>query len=310
MSQLIAEQLSKFQLTKNDDSCRLFHGRGHCYEGLQFINIDWFTPVIWVVIYGEPDEDLCQGIQQQLVEFAQAQEAVEAVLWQQRQKGKAEQTLLYGQVPENCVATENGQQFLLNLTANQNIGFFLDAQPARKWLFDNAKNQRVLNLFAYTCSFSVAALAGGAQSVVNIDMAKSALATGQANHQKNDLPADAQQAKFFPHDIFRSIRKLEQAGPFDVVVIDPPSRQKGSFEADKDYAKLIRKLPAMLADEATIIACLNAPYLGADFLPDLFAENLPDSSYIKRLDQREDFPETDLERCLKMQIFSYKKSPQ
>ena len=284
-----------------EDATRLFHGRGHCYEGLSFINIDWFAPVIWVVLYGDVEDALVEALAQMLSELAKQQPAIEAVSIQRRVKGRAQQDVVFGKMPEHCVAKEDGMVIALNLSENQNIGFFLDAKPGRQWLAERAKGKRVLNLFAYTCSFSVAALKAGADNVLNIDMAKGALATGQRNHALNDL--DRSRASFLPHDIFRSTKKLQKYGPYDLVIMDPPSRQKGSFEAEKDYAKLIRKLAPMLAPGAEILACLNAPYLGEQFVPDLFAENLPEYSLQYRLPQREDFPEADLQCCLKMQVF-------
>ncbi|KZX57115.1 hypothetical protein A3709_04970 [Halioglobus sp. HI00S01] len=159
----------------------------------------------------------------------------------------------------------------------------------------------MLNLFSYTCSFSVVALQCGAAEVINIDMAKSALATGQRNHALNGLPPE--RARFLPHDVFRSTRNLEDLGPYDLVISDPPSRQKRSFEADKDCARLLQQLARMLAPGAEILACLNAPYLGAAFLPELFEAHLKSCEYVERLPQREDFPEKDLDCCLKMQAF-------
>ena len=58
-------------------------------------------------------------------------------------------------------------------------------KPGRDWLLQNAAGKRVLNLFAYTCSLSVAAIHGGAEEVINLDMASAALATGRKNHQLN-----------------------------------------------------------------------------------------------------------------------------
>ncbi len=280
---------------------RLFHGRGHCYENLHFINIDWFAPAVWVVLYGQVEDDIVDVIAQELAAQAAQVEAIEVVMIQRRVAGKAQQDIVYGSLAERYFALEDGMRYQLNLAANQNIGFFLDAQPGRQWVKEQANNQHVLNLFAYTCSFSVAALQGKAASVVNIDMAKGALATGQKNHALNDL--DSRKARFMPHDIFRSTKKLLQQGPYDLVVIDPPTRQKGSFEAEKDYGKLLRKLKPMLSQQAQILACLNAPHLDENYLPNLFAEHLPEFTLQHRLPQRADFPEADLNCCLKMQVF-------
>lgn len=283
------------------DAVRLFHGRGHCYPGLEFINIDWFRPVVWVVLYGEVAHKTVADISHLLQELAANTPSIEAVAMQHREAGKTRQTVIYGQLPQPVYATEQGMRYELNLSENQNIGFFLDAMPARQWVREHAAGKRVLNLFAYTCSFSVAALQGGAGKVVNIDMAKGAIATGQRNHRLN--PVDHAKASFLPHDIFRSIRKLQEMGPYDLVIVDPPSFQKGSFEAGKDWVRLLKKLGPMLAEDAVILACLNAPYLPEDFLATAFADALPEYALQQRLPQRADFPEKDLDRTLKMHIY-------
>ena len=86
----------------------------------------------------------------------------------------------------------------------------------------------VLNLFAYTCAFSVVALQAGARLVVNVDMGQGTMATGQQNHQINGITAGA---SFLVHDIFKAWGKINRSGPYGLVIVDPPSYQKGSFIA-------------------------------------------------------------------------------
>ncbi len=212
--------------------------------------------------------------------------------------------MLIWQLPESVYAEEEGVRYELELSHNQNIGFFLDAKPARQWLRAQADGAQVLNMFAYTCAFSVAAIQGGSKHVVNIDMAKGPIAQGQRNHDLNNMMGE--RVSFLPHDIFRSMRNLEKRGPYDYIVIDPPSRQKKSFEADKDYLRLLKKMSPLMHANTVIIALLNAPYLGEEFLPELFAQALPEYEYTERLNQRDDFPEKDMNCCLKMQVFKPK----
>ena len=301
----ISEKAQNFDFSVKEAS-RVFHGRGQCYEGLGFINVDWFHPVVWIVVYGEQESQLIEGVKRLFTHIAEQQDHIQAVCFQQRLRGQSKQELWYGSIPDQVYAHELGVNYELELSANQNIGFFLDAKPARQWLRKNAIDKRVLNMFAYTCSFSVAALQGlqegNAKHVVNIDMAKGPIAQGQKNHQLNHI--DLEKVSFLPHDIFRSMRNLEKRGPYDIIVIDPPSRQRRSFEADKDYVKLLKKLSPLMHEQTQILALLNAPYLDEHFLPQAFAEALPSFKLIKRLTQRDDFPEKDLACCLKMQLFS------
>lgn len=284
------------------ESTRLFHGRGHCYPSLEFVNVDWFSPVIWMVVYGEVPTDLLDSLKQQVLDVAATNHCIQAVCFQQRGRGKSEQEILYGKLPESLMAHELGANYPIDLALNQNIGFFLDAKPARQWVRAQAKGQRILNMFAYTCSFSVAALQGGAEHVVNIDMAKGPIAQGQKNHALNGFKND--KVSFLPHDVFRSMKNLAKRGPYDIIVIDPPSRQKNSFDANKDYLKLLKKLTPLMHESTQVVALLNAPYLNHNFLPGIFSEALPRYQLSERLAQRGDFPEKDLNCCLKMQIFN------
>ena len=284
------------------ESSRIFHGRGHCFQHLEYINIDWFSPVMWVVVYGEVAPEVLSEVKEQLITLAQSNTEIKAVCFQQRLRGRSEQHIWYGELPEQLIAHELGANYPIDLSSNQNIGFFLDAKPARQWVRAKAKDKRVLNMFAYTCSFSVAALQGEAAHVVNIDMAKGPIAQGQKNHALNGFKND--RVSFLPHDIFRSMKNLSKRGPYDIIIIDPPSRQKNSFEANKDYLKLLKKLTPLMHSTTKIVALLNAPYLNESFLPELFSEALPCYEMTERLAQRDDFPEKDLSCCLKMQIFS------
>jgi 23S rRNA (cytosine1962-C5)-methyltransferase len=172
-------------------------------------------------------------------------------------------------------------------------------KPGRERLVSRSEGKQILNLFAYTCSFSVAALMSGAAKVVNMDMSRGALAQGQRNHVLNGLGLNAG-ATFLPHNLFKSWGRLQRLGPFDLVIVDPPTRQPGSFVADKDYAKVLSRLPSVLADGAELLLCVNAPALGEEWLQELVCEHLPGARFQERLLNRCDFPEVDASRNLKM----------
>ena len=156
-----------------------------------------------------------------------------------------------------------------------------------------------LNLFAYTCAFSVVALQAGAGQVLNMDMAQGALATGQQNHQLNGLTG----ASFLAHDIFTSWGKITRGGPYHLIIVDPPSYQKGSFVANKDYAKLMRRLPALLRPGGHVMLCLNAPELGTGFLKDQMSPLAPELEFVARVANPAIFSDVDEERSLKVLIY-------
>lgn len=279
---------------------RLFHGRGDCYPGFEFLTVDYFAPVLWVVLYKRVEPALWDSVSTVLRDTLGGHCQVAAV--QHRYDRDAPLELLWGELPVSPIAREGQLAFQLTLGGRQNPGYFMDMRPARQWLAQRAQGKRILNLFAYTCAFSVAAMSAGASSVVNIDMSRSAMRQGRDNHRLNDLDGK-ESTTFLSHDIFRSWGKLRRPGPYDVIICDPPSRQAGSFDAEKDYPRLVRRLSDMLAPQGSVLACLNAPYLGEAFLREVLAANAPDLEFVERLPARADFPDRDPDRALKVLHF-------
>jgi 23S rRNA (cytosine1962-C5)-methyltransferase len=287
------------QMPLLEDAHRVFHGRGGLYPGCEQWSLDWYAPV-WVLTSFKPvTDDELAAIQTALQARWQTLAPGQPLNWvfQSRVMGEAETRLMAGSVPEPHVVTEQGARYIVHVLRGQNHGLFLDMAHGRTWLKDHAKHENVLNLFAYTCAFSVVALQGGAAQVVNLDMSQGALAIGQQNHRLNDLPA---KARFLGHDIFKTWGKINKMGPYGVIVIDPPSYQKGSFIATKDYIKLIRRLPDLLEPQGHVLLCLNAPELGTAFLHAQVAEAAPSLRFIQRLDNPSAFADIDPEKSLKV----------
>ncbi len=164
-------------------------------------------------------------------------------------------------------------KYQISLGSARNTGLFLDMKQGRQWVHSNSKNLRVLNLFAYTCGFSVAAHSGGAKSVFNVDLSSAALSKGRENHRLNQHSLDC--LRFEKLDVFKSFGRLAKRGPYDLLICDPPTFQKGSVDIAKDYPKILRRLDQFMAEEATVMLCLNAPNLNRDFLVENMAELAP-----------------------------------
>ena len=292
-------------LTPQTDACRVFHGRGGLHPGSEHWSLDAFPPV-WVLTSFQPvsDADLATlhaalGARWQQVAPGQPLNWV----FQCRHGGRAETRLMAGSVPDPHVVSEQGIQFRVHVARGQNHGLFLDMAEGRRWVQALARAQpglRVLNLFAYTCAFSVVARLAGAAQVLNIDMSQGALAIGQQNHALNGI---ASGASFLAHDIFNSWGKLTRGGPYGLVVMDPPSYQKGSFVAQKDYARLLRRLPDLLAPGGHALLCLNAPELGTDFLQAQMSALVPALVFVQRLANPPAFADLSAERALKVLVY-------
>ena len=88
-----------------------------------------------------------------------------------------------------------------------------------------------------------------------------------------------------------------------MIIIDPPSFQKGSFALTKDYAKILRRLPDMLTASGEVMACVNSPAVSSQFLIDAMAQEAPELQFVERLDNPPEFSDVDHEASLKVMMF-------
>lgn len=283
-------------------SRRLFHGRGRCYPGFEQVTVDLFAPVLRLTLYKPLEEILETALIQGLIEIAEIHE-LGALQVQRRFLEGAPSEVVWGQLPESLCARRGQLQFPITLDGRQNIGFFLDMEPGRQWLEQQAAGKRVLNLFAYTCAFSVVAHAAGAASIVNVDMSSSSLSQGRQAHRLNHQSTD--NVRFLSENILKSWGRIRRAGPYDVVILDPPSYQPGSFVAEKDYGKLLRRIPELMPGGGEVLVCLNSPELDEQFIVDLMAEECAGCRLQQRLPGHPDFPDVDASRQLKLLHFRY-----
>jgi len=295
---LIKSEVNK-RFYAQTDSRRLFHGRGHSFSGYEDLLIDWFEPVVLVTLYCQRDE----GWLTQLVTVLRSQiMSAEVILLQERYLKKSPSRILFGELPEEVNAVEACLKYRLRLNGSQNIGFFPDMIQGRNLVRKIAAGKSVLNLFSYSCSFSVSAIAGGAKHVVNLDMNRGALELGRLNHQINNL--DLRKVSFLSMELFRSFSKLNKLAPFDLIICDPPADQGNNFQPQRDWPRLIRKLPGLLNAGGEILICLSSPYLYPEYIQQLFSELCPQAELLNIIYSGDDFPELSLDKGLN--ILHYK----
>jgi 23S rRNA (cytosine1962-C5)-methyltransferase len=284
---------------------RVFHGRGGLFPGCEHLALDSYPPV-WLLTSFQPlDEATLAQVHEALTTRWAELAPSEPLNWvyQCRHEGRTETRLMAGQVPDPHVVEEHGARYAVHLLRGQNHGLFLDMADGRAWVRQHAASHpglKVLNLFAYTCAFSVAALQGGARHVLNVDMSAGAIAIGQHNHALNGLQG---RASFMAHDVFKTWGKITRGGPYGLVILDPPSHQKGSFVATKDYAKVLRRLPDLLVPGGHALLCLNAPELSPAFLQDQMSEIAPELVFEQRLPNPPVFADASPDRALKVLLY-------
>lgn len=310
LAALIGERLA-LPLSEHTDVARLLHGRGGAWPGFDDLIVDRYGGTLRIGIHGERTSAwvtrLRTALEDRLQHCSSGSPALDGIWLQWRGRADAragarsgaDLDVLLGTPRAELDVFEQGLRYRVHPGRHRNAGLFLDAAPARTWLRAAAQDLHVLNLFAYTCSFSVAALAGGARSVVNLDMASGALDIGRRNHQLNDLHG----ASFLSHELFRSWGALRRRGPFDLVVLDPPSFQRGSFEADRHWPKLLGRLEGLLSDAGRVLVCLNSPFHGLEHLDGWRRDHAPGLVVQQTLPRSLQFPEVDAERGLKVQIW-------
>ncbi len=286
-----------------NELCRIFHGRGHSVTELSHINLDFYPPALFLVSYQEIENDELTQLTDTIWQWAQEHvpELVNTLVYQQRSGINTRNTLIYGELPQEHIVTENSIKFKVDLLSRQNTGIFPDMRRGREFVQANSNNAKVLNLFSYTCGFSVAAMQGGADQVINMDMNKGVLRTGKQNHQLNGF---TQGVSFYPHDILKSFGKLKKSAPYELIIVDPPSFQKGSFILTKDYQKILRRLPELLNENTQLLLCANSPELSEQAFKDLITEHTQGAiSFVERLAPTDGFVEVDSDRSLKALVY-------
>jgi 23S rRNA (cytosine1962-C5)-methyltransferase len=283
----------------NAEFKRLFHGRGGLYDGFRHLTIDSIDTILSVALF---DIDPNEGELIELLKSFIKESRHNTIVLQRRYIKDCPTEVIVGELSDEVFALEGGMKFRLNLLSNRNSGYFADMKIGREFIREIAKDKDVLNLFSYTCAFSVAALFGGAKSVSNIDMSKASLSIGRSNHHLNRL--DTRGVSFLSYNILKSFSRIKKKGPYDLIIIDPPSFQRGSFEATKDYRKIIAKLPNIASEDCILLACLNSPELDSSFLKELICELAPEFGFKQRLPNLKEFESLDEERSLKNLVFT------
>lgn len=186
-----------------------------------------------------------------------------SIYWRTRKKReKREQYEKSGKEGEFFIVHEYGTQFKINLESYLDTGLFLDHRETRRYIASVSKGKRLLNLFAYTCSFSVQAAVAGAAYTKSVDMSNTYTEWGRENFLLNGLPLKN-------HPIVRADclkfldEELVSGGKYDLIIIDPPtiSRSKKMtqmFDIQEDHPSLIFKALKLLAEDGALYFSTNS----------------------------------------------------
>ena len=221
-----------------------------------------------------------------------------AIYWRTRfKRAKSEQYQKTGVHQEFFTVLEYGLKFRVNLVDYIDTGLFLDHRETRKMIGELSRGKRVLNLFAYTCSFSVHAAAGGALFTKSVDMSNTYTAWGRENFLLNGLSLENNE--IVREDCLKFLDEAIQAREkYDLIIIDPPtiSRSKKMdqmFDIQIDYIPLLAKAARLLAEKGTIFFSTNSRKF-------VFEKSLTETFSIKEISHKtlpQDFHDPKIHRC-------------
>jgi 23S rRNA (cytosine1962-C5)-methyltransferase len=166
-----------------------------------------------------------------------------------------------GGVDAPVIIRENGLRFAVDVREGQKTGFFLDQRDNRRLLGAYAAGKTVLNCFSYSGGFSVYAAQNGA-ATISVDISEAAIALAKQNFELNNLPAASH--GFVAANVFEYLR--EAAGPFDVIVLDPPAFVKNRQHLQKGaraYKDINRLAMQKIAPGGLLLTCSCSSHVDA-----------------------------------------------
>ncbi len=194
---------------------------------------------------------------------------------------------------------EYNLKFYVNLTKYLDTGLFLDHRPLRSWLIKESKGKKVLNLFSYTGSLSVAAAIGGAKTTT-LDMSKTYLEWAMKNFELNRINLNSHE--FYQCDLIHHIQN-ELTGKFDIILLDPPSfsnskRMETSFNIQDDHVWMLKKLAKHLNKDGHI-------YFSNNYTRFKLAQEISEIFKIEDLTRKsipEDFKNLKIHQCYRLTL--------
>ena len=236
-----------FDLAAPETCARLLHGEDRT------LRCDRYGPVCWFYWYGDASprpRDL-----ERLAAFTAAAGAAHWHLRRMPDRGRdpgLRRSWASPGAPETWTAAEDGLRFQLRAAGGQSPGLFLDQRRNRAWVRGHARGARVLNLFAYTGAFGIAALAGGASEVVQNDVSRANLSWARENAALNGM--DAAAVEYAAVDARLLLEGCRRRGRrFDGIVCDPPAfarsrgRDAGPWRVERGLTGLVSGCAALLA---------------------------------------------------------------
>ncbi len=290
LKQLITKAIEKRKgLLAHTDAVRLVNGAGDGCDGLL---IDRYAAHISVQLLHERWRKQLGEIQRIL----EAHMPVKYLIVKSRQGlDITTEVLIDGDA--TTVVSEYGLKFAVDLNDGLNAGLFLDMRANRHRVGVLCKDKKVLNCFAYTCSFGVHARKAVAAEVINVDISKKILERGRHNYALNQI--EPGKNEFIKADSIDFLtRAVKKQNYFDVIILDPPSfarHEGGVFQVKRDLPKLIALSISVLNPGGILFVSTNYSELTHGDLKQMVSKNLNNKKIkiLNPITQDTDFPGTN-----------------
>ncbi len=295
-----ANLLRQQALLEDTNAYRLVNGEG---DGLPGLTVDRYGDFLMVQLYSEAWDAHLPALTKALQQVYQPRGIYRKLRQQEtRQLEAKSQNKEYSRViagaaaPVPLTVRENGLDYLVDLREGLNTGLFPDQRRNRRELMTRAAGKRVLNLFAFTGAFSVAAAAAGAKQVTSIDVSQKYLDIARENFSINRI--NPKRHRFIVADVFAELAKMrEQKEKFDIILFDPPSfstTKKSRFSTQGGTSKLVTETLPLLETGGLMMCSSNHQKVSMDdYLKELRRGALQAGGDLRTIftsGQPEDFP--------------------
>lgn len=252
----------------HESAVRLFNG---FYEGDARLVVDLYGCTLVLQNYHDRPEEAAPDVSAAADFLRDRLPWVRAVIIKTRFTTDAEARRgerIYGETQDRRIR-EHGVWYAIDLRMNRDASFYADTRNLRRWLIDHSADKTILNTFAYTGSLGVAAMAGGARRVMQIDRNHDFLNVAKTSYSLNGFAIN--RVDFQSGNFFTQVGHMKRTGArFDGVIVDPPffsATSKGRVDLVHESERVINKVRPLINDGGFLVTINNALFVsGADYM--------------------------------------------
>lgn len=282
-----------FYNNKHTTAFRIFNGEG---DGVGGITIDYYDGYYMVQWYSKGIYEFRHDVYNALTHAPNYKGIYEKKRYNQQGQYVKQDDFVQGNEAEfPIIVKENEMNYAIDLNDGAMTGIFLDQRHVRQSLREKyAYNCVVLNTFSYTGAFAIAALHGGAQKTINVDLAKRSLDKTSHQLQVNDFNPSKEEIRVM--DVFRYFKYAQRHQlTYDVVILDPPSfartKKKVTFSTAKDYPYLIQQAVSVTKQNGVIIASTNNASFGMKKFKKMIQDGFKNTTYHPKIIEEQQLPQ-------------------